>query len=82
MGREVQGGEPDPECYRFCSMGIKPSGFSHSPTPWRSNPGSIPVSIPPDDTKMTREGAERLSTGSSSSVSAKPPSVLVAKESS
>jgi hypothetical protein len=44
--------------------------------------GAAPVSMPPDDMKMTREGAERLSTGSSSRVRWKAPSVLVAKLSS
>lgn len=40
---------------------------------------AAPIYMPPDETKMTREGAERLSTGSSSRVKWKPPSVLVAK---
>lgn len=43
---------------------------------------SPPVYMPPEDIQMTREGAERFSTGSSSRVRWKAPSVLVAKLSS
>ena len=42
----------------------------------------LPVYMPPEERKMTREGAERLSTGSSSRVRWKAPRVLVAKLSS
>lgn len=43
---------------------------------------AAPVYMPPDDMKMTRAGAERFSTGSSSRVRWKAPSVLVARLSS
>ena len=42
----------------------------------------LPVYMPPEERKMTREGAERLSTGCSSRVRWNAPRVLVAKLSS
>lgn len=68
-----------PDCRSPTPLTALKPGMSQRPCPQSTG---APVYMPPDDMKMTREGAERLSAGSNSRVRWNAPRVLVAKLSS